>query len=222
MIDTSEPHTGTTIVGCCFDGGVIVGSDGRVSTGTYISNRASCKITPLTENVYLLRSGSAADTQLVADYVRFYANQLQAETGKQLSVATVANLVKQINYGNKGQLMGAMILGGFDDTEGGQVYGCPIGGTLVREPWAIDGSGSTFIWGICDHEYRDGMTQEEAERFVTEALALAMARDSSSGGCIRMVVITKDGSQWKYIPGDKVPQYQDELPPPGLSGGVRL
>ena len=35
-----------------------------------------------------------------------------------------------------------------------QVYGCPISGTLVKEPWAIDGSGSTFIWGFLDSEYR--------------------------------------------------------------------
>lgn len=36
--------------------------------GTYVSNRASDKITDLSDNVYLLRSGSAADTQAVADY----------------------------------------------------------------------------------------------------------------------------------------------------------
>ena len=35
-----------------------------------------------------------------------------------------------------------------------QVYGCPISGTLIKEPWAIDGSGSTFIWGFLDAEYR--------------------------------------------------------------------
>lgn len=64
----APPHTGTTVVAVCFDGGVVVGADSRVSTGTYISNRASDKITPLADNVYLLRSGSAADTQAVADY----------------------------------------------------------------------------------------------------------------------------------------------------------
>ncbi len=64
----AEPHTGTTIVACTFKGGVVVGADGRVSTGNYISNRASNKITRLTDNVYLLRSGSAADTQAVGDY----------------------------------------------------------------------------------------------------------------------------------------------------------
>lgn len=65
---SAEPHTGTTIVACRYKGGVVLGADGRVSTGNYISNRASNKITRLTDNVYLLRSGSAADTQAVGDY----------------------------------------------------------------------------------------------------------------------------------------------------------
>ena len=64
----AAPHTGTTIVAVEYNGGVVLGADSRVSTGTYVSNRASDKITPLSESVYLLRSGSAADTQAVSDY----------------------------------------------------------------------------------------------------------------------------------------------------------
>lgn len=130
------PHTGTTIVACVYPGGVVIGADGRVSVGNYISNRASNKITPLTDNVFLLRSGSAPDTQAVADYgmirrflcsitshllclllhathkqqtrdrsaltwhilaaVRHFAHQLQAESGGELTVDTVANLVRQV------------------------------------------------------------------------------------------------------------------------------
>lgn len=62
------PHTGTTIVAVTYAEGVVIGADSRVSTGTYVSNRASDKLTPLHDFVWLLRSGSAADTQLVADY----------------------------------------------------------------------------------------------------------------------------------------------------------
>lgn len=62
------PKTGTTIVAVEYDGGVVLGADSRVSTGTYVSNRASDKITPLSDSVFLLRSGSAADTQAVSDY----------------------------------------------------------------------------------------------------------------------------------------------------------
>ena len=64
----AAPHTGTTILAVVYDGGVVLGADSRVSTGTYISNRASDKIASLTDNVYLLRSGSAADTQIVSDH----------------------------------------------------------------------------------------------------------------------------------------------------------
>lgn len=64
----AAPQTGTTIAACTYPGGVILGTDGRVSTGKYVSNRASNKLAKLSDNTYLLRSGSAADTQIVADY----------------------------------------------------------------------------------------------------------------------------------------------------------
>ena len=64
----ASPHTGTTIVAVAFDGGVVIGADSRVSTGTYVSNRAADKLHPLSDNAWLLRSGSAADTQAVGDY----------------------------------------------------------------------------------------------------------------------------------------------------------
>ena len=113
---SAAPHTGTTIVAVEYDGGVVLGADSRVSTGTYVSNRASDKITPLSESIYLLRSGSAADTQAVSDYVRYFAEQheqqLQYSPDEPVKVHTVANLVKMMNYQNK-HLVGAMIVAGW-------------------------------------------------------------------------------------------------------------
>jgi 20S proteasome subunit beta 1 len=68
------PHTGTTIVACAYKGGVVLGADGRVSVGNYISNRSSNKIAPLADHVFLLRSGSAPDAQIVSDYGRVSLN----------------------------------------------------------------------------------------------------------------------------------------------------
>jgi 20S proteasome alpha/beta subunit len=68
MSSDPAPQTGTTIVACVYNGGVVLGADGRVSVGQYISNRASNKIAPLTDTAFLLRSGSAADTQAISDY----------------------------------------------------------------------------------------------------------------------------------------------------------
>ncbi len=39
------------------------------------------------------------------------------------------------------------------------------------------------------------------------ALALAMSRDGSSGGVIRMCVITEDAVERLFVPGDKLPKF---------------
>ena len=46
-----------------FDGGVVLGADSRTSTGSYVANRATDKVTRLTERVYVCRSGSAAGSR---------------------------------------------------------------------------------------------------------------------------------------------------------------
>ena len=55
-----------------FNGGVVLGADSRTSTGSYVANRVSDKIVPIHDYVWSCRSGSAADTQAVVDYVKHY------------------------------------------------------------------------------------------------------------------------------------------------------
>ena len=67
-----DVSTGTTIFACRYDGGVVIGSDTRMSIGAYVVNRACEKVVALYDNVYLCRCGSAADCQAVADYGNRY------------------------------------------------------------------------------------------------------------------------------------------------------
>lgn len=71
-----EVSTGTTIMAVPLKDGVVFGADSRVSTGSYVANRVSDKIVQLSEHIFACRSGSAADTQTLTDYVRFYLQQL--------------------------------------------------------------------------------------------------------------------------------------------------
>lgn len=57
-----------------------------------------------------------------------------------------------------------MIVAGYDPSEGGQVYGCPIGGTMVKESFALDGSGSTYIWGYCDSHFKCAFEAKHTRR----------------------------------------------------------
>ena len=56
--------------------------------------------------------------------------------------------------------------GGWDEKDGGSVYSIPLGGTLVKQPYAVGGSGSTFIYGLLDAEFKENMTRDECMKFV--------------------------------------------------------
>lgn len=153
------PKTGTTIVACVYDGGVVLGADTRVSTGIYVSNRASDKMTVLEDTTVMCRSGSAADTEAIASFVRYHVEQIGMERNGPLDVRTVARIANQINYQNKGANQGLglsayMIIGGWDEKHGAQVYSCTAGGNMIQNKWTTDGSGSTFIWGFMDEGFK--------------------------------------------------------------------
>ena len=66
------PALQTTIMAVQFEGGVVLGADSRTSTGTYVANRVSDKLTVVHDRILCCRSGSAADTQAIADIVHYY------------------------------------------------------------------------------------------------------------------------------------------------------
>ena len=108
-------------------------------------------------------------------------------------------------YNNKDNLMAGIIIAGWDPYDGGQVYCIPLGGTLLKQDFAVGGSGSTYIWGYVDSIFKPNMTKEECTKFVQHALSHAMARDGSSGGVIRTVTIDKDGCERNFIAGNALP-----------------
>ncbi len=91
------------------------------------------------------------------------------ELGRLPRVRTVANLMRKICYNNKDNLMAGLIVGGWDPYEGGQVYEIPLGGTIMRQKFALGGSGSSYIYGLVDSHYREGMSREECEIFVKKS-----------------------------------------------------
>ena len=201
----NEVSSGTTIMAVPYPGGVVLGADSRVSTGTYVANRASDKIAQLTDRIFCCRSGSAADTQALTDYVKHYLQQWEVEAGRPATVKVAAHLMRKICYQNKDNLSAGVIVGGWDPVDGGTVYNIPLGGTCIQMSCAIGGSGSTYIYGLTDALYKPDMTKAEALAFVKKAISHAMARDGSSGGIIRTAVVEEAGVEREYIPGDQLP-----------------
>ncbi|CAO1617288.1 unnamed protein product [Parajaminaea phylloscopi] len=206
-----EMNLGTSIMAVAYDGGVVLGADSRTTMGSYIANRVTDKLTHISDRIYCCRSGSAADTQAVADVITYYLDMYAVEHDGPPPVATAAHLFSQLVYANKDRLSAGIIVAGWDPKKGGTVFNVPLGGGVFQQPWAIGGSGSTYIYGYCDSTWRPGWGRDQTLEFVKNALSLAMARDGSSGGTIRMVDITEKGVQRHFIPGNELPELSAKL-----------
>ncbi|XP_028820617.1 proteasome subunit beta type-9 [Denticeps clupeoides] len=206
---SEEVKTGTTIIAVEFEGGVVIGSDSRVSAGAAVVNRVMNKLSVLHDKIYCALSGSAADAQTMAEAVNYQLDVHSMEVGEDPLVRSAATLVKSISYKYKEELSAHLIVAGWDRRGGGQVY-VTLEGLLCRQPFAIGGSGSSYIYGFVDAEYRKGMSRKESQEFVVNALALAMGRDGSSGGVAYVVTIDQTGAEEKCVLGNELPTFFDE------------
>ncbi|KAJ7368116.1 nucleophile aminohydrolase [Mycena albidolilacea] len=207
QLKAGEVNLGTSIMAVQFANGVVIGADSRTTTGSYIANRVTDKLTHVHDRVYCCRSGSAADTQAVADIVHYYLQLFSQSSGAPPPVHTAASMFQKLCYENKDALSAGIIVAGWDKEVGPSVYNIPLGGGLFRQPWAIGGSGSTYVYGYCDATYKEGWGRDETVEFVKNTLALAMSRDGSSGGVIRMCVITEEGVERLFVPGNELPKF---------------
>ncbi|XP_023020209.2 proteasome beta1 subunit [Leptinotarsa decemlineata] len=201
--------TGTSIMAAEFDGGVIIGADSRTTTGAYIANRVTDKLTKVTDHIYCCRSGSAADTQAIADIVSYHLNFHGMELGEEPLVEVGAAIFRELCYNYRDSLMAGILVAGWDKKKGGQIYSIPIGGMCVRQAVSIGGSGSSYVYGYVDANFKPKMSKEECAKFVTNTLALAMSRDGSSGGVIRLGIITEAGIERRVILGDDLPKFYE-------------
>mmetsp|Transcript_135 Transcript_135/g.304 ORF Transcript_135/g.304 Transcript_135/m.304 type:complete len:349 (-) Transcript_135:386-1432(-) len=149
----------------------------------------------------ICRSGSAADTQALASAVRTDIVSRQLLHDVRGTVTHVASLCRTLLVQNDGRLSASLICAGYDHARrSGALYGVSGGGTAFEERmWAAGGSGSSYILGYLDSRYpanRVLRSEEEAVGFVSDAIALAMERDGSSGGFIRMYVIDRFGKRF--------------------------
>mmetsp|Transcript_9882 Transcript_9882/g.18590 ORF Transcript_9882/g.18590 Transcript_9882/m.18590 type:complete len:295 (-) Transcript_9882:127-1011(-) len=151
----------------------------------------------------ICRSGSAADTQYLADTVRHQMLKrriLHRSTG---SISNVAHLIKNYLYNN--DLQASLICAGYDHIRGeGVIYSIDLGGTIIEQPYySCSGSGSGYIIGYMDDHLskisrireRYAITEDEAIELVGNSIELAMDRDGSSGGLVRMFVINRNGKR---------------------------
>eukprot|EP00331_Platyophrya_macrostoma_P023651 CAMPEP_0176435634 /NCGR_PEP_ID=MMETSP0127-20121128/17451_1 /TAXON_ID=938130 /ORGANISM="Platyophrya macrostoma, Strain WH" /LENGTH=286 /DNA_ID=CAMNT_0017818723 /DNA_START=28 /DNA_END=888 /DNA_ORIENTATION=+ len=203
---------GTTIMAVSYAGGVVLAADSRTSSGSYVVNRVSNKLTKLTSKIYCCRSGSAADTQALAEMVSNYLESLSLETNEEVRVASAASVFHKLCFSNKWNISAGIIVAGYDSVNGGSVYSIPSGGSCVKLDYAIGGSGSIFLYSFFDANYKPGMTKEQCLNFVRTAVSHAYARDGSSGGVVRTIALDAGAVEHSTTPWPAAPYAMERDP----------
>ena len=186
--------TGTTCVGLLFKDGVILAADRRTTAG-FIASDKTKKVYDLSKNVVATTAGTASDNQKVMRHMRGEVKLMELKTERSVKVQEVAMVLNSIQYSilrTQGGVV-SVVLGGYDE-EGPSLYNLSPDGTILEnEGYVADGSGSIYVKGVFDMEYKPNMSQKEALELIEKGFKASFKNDNASGGGYIAKIVTKNG-----------------------------
>ena len=209
MTTEDMKKTGTTTLGMVCKEGVVIATEQRATMGTLIAHKATKKLYQIDEHMALATAGLVGDLQVLARYLNAEVNLYRLKRDAQMPVKSAATLMSNIlNQRKFYPYYVQLILGGFD-AAGGHVYSLDAAGGAIPDKYTAGGSGSPYVFGVLEDNYKDDLTTEEGIDLAVRAITAAKSRDSASGGMISVAVITKEG--FKEVPEEEVKKRMDKL-----------
>jgi 20S proteasome subunit beta 2 len=185
--------TGTTIVGCVFDGGVVLGADTRSTNDTEVAEKNCTKIHYMAPNIYCCGAGTAADTEKTTELIASQLELLRMETHSESRVATAMVHLKRMLYRYQGYISAALVLGGVD-VSGPHIYQIHPHGSTSKLSYTTMGSGSLAAMAVFESSFRDSMSEQEAVTLVQRSIMAGIFNDLGSGSNCDICVIRADRS----------------------------
>jgi proteasome beta subunit len=201
--------TGTTTLGMVCKDGVVIATETRATMGTLIAHKRTKKLYKIDEHLALATAGLVGDLQVLARYLNAEANLYRLKRNTKMPVKSAATLMSNIlNQRKFYPYYVQLLLGGYDDT-GGYVYALDAAGGAIPDKYSSAGSGSPYVFGVLEDNYKDDLTSNEGIDIAIRAITAAKSRDSASGGDINIAVISKDG--FKEIPEDEIKKRLEKI-----------
>jgi len=183
--------TGTTIVGCLFKDGIVLGADTRATEGPIVADKNCEKIHYITESIRCCGAGTAADTEFTTALISSNMELHSLSTGRKPRVITAMTMLKQMLYRYQGNVGAALVLGGVD-VNGPQLFTVHPHGSTDKLPYVTMGSGSLAAMAVFESSWRPEMERQDAIDCVSAAISAGIFNDLGSGSNVDVCVITKD------------------------------
>ncbi|EPQ53393.1 hypothetical protein GLOTRDRAFT_131475 [Gloeophyllum trabeum ATCC 11539] len=181
--------TGTTIVGCLFKDGIVLGADTRATEGPIVADKNCEKIHYITDSIRCCGAGTAADTEFTTALISSNMELHALSTGRKPRVVTAMTMLKQMLFRYQGHVGAALVLGGVDAT-GPHLFTIHPHGSTDKLPYVTMGSGSLAAMAVFESAWKPNMTREEALDLVRDAIFAGIFNDLGSGSNVDACVIT--------------------------------
>lgn len=185
---------GTTTCALTCTDGVVLAADTRASAGFFIADRHVMKIQKVDRHLGMTIAGGVADAQNLVDVMRYNANIYRISNREVMPVNSAARLCSNVLFNQRYfPYYVQIILAGYDNKDGGQIYNIDLFGSMTSEKYISTGSGSPVAYGYLESEYKEGSSVNEAYKVAIQAVAAAIRRNAGTGDNINAVIIDKDG-----------------------------
>ncbi|MEF8774320.1 MAG: archaeal proteasome endopeptidase complex subunit beta [Halobacteriales archaeon] len=184
--------TGTTTVGLTTDDGVVLATDMRASlAGRFVANKDVQKVEQVHPTAAITMAGSVGGAQSFIRIMRAEANLYEARRSEDMSIQALGTLGGNLLRGGPFFMVNPL-LGGVDD-DGHYVYSVDPAGGVLRDDYAVTGSGMQLAHGVLEREYETDLSNDEAATVAARAVHSATERDTASGDGVYLAEITGEG-----------------------------
>ncbi|KND94677.1 putative proteasome subunit beta type-2 [Tolypocladium ophioglossoides CBS 100239] len=227
--------TGTTIVGCIFDGGVVVrtahvsqslsasnpliAADTRATSGPIVADKNCEKLHYISPQIWCAGAGTAADTEFTTALISSQLELHSLSTGRKPRVVTCMTLLKQHLFRYQGYIGAYLVVAGCDPT-GTHLFTVHAHGSTDKLPYVTMGSGSLAAMSVFETQWKPNLTQDDAVKLTSDAILAGILNDLGSGSNVDVAIITKDKTTLKrnYIkPNEKSAKLQSYAFPKGTT-----
>ncbi len=190
---TEQIKSGTTTLGLVCKNGVVLASERRATMGTLIAHKSTKKLYRLDENLGMTTAGLVGDLQVLARYITAEVELYKLKRGASMPVGSCATLLANILAGRRMFPYWVQLVVGGVDPSGNHVYSLDMAGGCIPDEYVTTGSGSPFVYGVLEDQYKKEMDLKDGVDLAIRALHAAMKRDAASGDGIDIATITKKG-----------------------------
>jgi proteasome beta subunit len=188
-----EAKKGTTTIGLITKDAVVIAAEQKSTMGYMVESKEAKKVYQLDDHMGLTIAGYAGDALAMVRLLKAQFKLFKLERGA-ITVKAAATLLSNILHGSKYfPYLNQFILAGYDKEPGLYSFD-PLGAFDNRDKFYSTGSGSPFVYGVLEAEFKENMITDDAIRLIIKAIKAAIERDIGSGGKkIEVAIIDKNG-----------------------------